>query len=226
MLSGRLRSLFHPGSSGACRAGRRRTRPCRPRAARRSLRGRSAGSTWGATRAISAARSATTRQPFQLSTSRWCARGCGILEPRRSERTLTCVMTCSGWLFPDVRHVVLPASRVVHARQDRAPWLSGVCVLQVRTEADELWTPDTREGHAEIRARGAAFLRWLLARTAPQSTYRCVCAAQGHKMLSLMRASFAMSVSILKRGPSAMTPWSPRKGPSVEAGAEPCRDAA
>ena len=24
--------------------------------------------------------------------------------------------------------------------------------------------PDTREGHAEIRARGVAFLRWLLVR--------------------------------------------------------------
>ncbi|KAK9841043.1 hypothetical protein WJX81_007377 [Elliptochloris bilobata] len=38
----------------------------------------------------------------------------------------------------------------------------------IKSEEDELWTPDTREGHAEIRARGAAFLRWLLARPEPR----------------------------------------------------------
>ena len=40
----------------------------------------------------------------------------------------------------------------------------GRCVAQINSEEDNLWTPDTREGHAEIRARGAAFLRWLLVR--------------------------------------------------------------
>lgn len=34
--------------------------------------------------------------------------------------------------------------------------------LQVESEQDELWTPGTREGHADIRERGAAFLRWLM----------------------------------------------------------------
>ena len=38
-------------------------------------------------------------------------------------------------------------------------------LLQVKSEEDELWTPGTREGHAEIRERGAAFLRWLMVRS-------------------------------------------------------------
>ncbi len=37
-------------------------------------------------------------------------------------------------------------------------------LLQVSSEEDELWMPGTREGHAEIRERGAAFLRWLMVR--------------------------------------------------------------
>ncbi|KAK9915171.1 hypothetical protein WJX75_005575 [Coccomyxa subellipsoidea] len=34
----------------------------------------------------------------------------------------------------------------------------------IETEEDELWKPDSRETHAEIRERGAAFVKWLLAR--------------------------------------------------------------
>ncbi len=83
-------------------------------------------------------------------------------------------VTCSGWLFRAVLHMVPAAASMVHAWQNSMPCLSSFCV-QVRTEDDELWTPDTREGHAEIRARGAAFLRWLLARTAPQSPHLCQC---------------------------------------------------
>lgn len=49
-------------------------------------------------------------------------------------------------------------------QQPRAVQAGSAAVAQIKTEEDNLWTPDTREGHAEIRARGAAFLRWLLVR--------------------------------------------------------------
>ena len=48
--------------------------------------------------------------------------------------------------------------------QPQAAQAWNAAVAQITSEEDNLWTPDTREGHAEIRARGAAFLRWLLVR--------------------------------------------------------------
>ena len=48
--------------------------------------------------------------------------------------------------------------------QPQAAQAWNAAVAQITSEEDSLWTPDTREGHAEIRARGAAFLRWLLVR--------------------------------------------------------------
>ena len=36
--------------------------------------------------------------------------------------------------------------------------------VQIETEEDALWRGDHRETHGEIRARGRAFMAWLLAR--------------------------------------------------------------
>ena len=66
------------------------------------------------------------------------------------------------------RHAALPQPQAVHAvaacnnSHRRASWEGAIA--QIKSEEDTLWTPDTREGHAEIRARGATFLRWLLVR--------------------------------------------------------------
>lgn len=66
---------------------------------------------------------------------------------------------------------------------------------QIETEEDELWKPDSRETHDQIRARGAAFIKWLLAR--PE---RCLAVVSHSSFLFYLMQNFGHQVSTTVQG--------------------------
>ncbi|BDA43351.1 Phosphoglycerate mutase-like protein [Coccomyxa sp. Obi] len=65
----------------------------------------------------------------------------------------------------------------------------------IETEEDELWKPDSRETHDQIRARGAAFIKWLLAR--PE---RCLAVVSHSSFLFYLMQNFGHQVSTTVQG--------------------------